>query len=243
MKHRSSGARIIGIIALASAMAVAGCTTYGGASVSPPPDRYPIEVTALQLDFGPGVATDTHAGVSVTMALLDSTPQLYYRYTVTSQVNGNYAMMPAPPTLYTVYRVPFFKNAPAKVTLRLSLHNSSPEVVRLDKAVCAFDLNGETIFSAPLHAADLVPGNRESLTITGPTVKEFHAQPATGVLTIWLYGVNGDGKGLYKWSVPYQLKRITYKETVDVIGRTPFKKQADQYKGQEERADVAAPGG
>lgn len=221
----------------------AGCASYGGSSpsgagaVAPEVQllapRLVISDITQQGQYGPDF--------TVTLAVRNSLPQLYYRYRVESAVNGNYFMMPAPPMIYRVYRVPFYKTDTQNVTVKFSITNTSDSVLRVGKAVCAFDVNGKTVDSMPLQGADVLPGHTDVFTVQGPDIRQFSQVPPQGMLTLWLYGL-GEPEHAYRWDANYQYSETKSAEQAQLIATTPNEAMAKSYEGREEPAHSVQPG-
>jgi len=238
---------VLGGLLLPWVLLVGGCDSIpGGASISSPGDaNAPImaEVPAPQLRFTAAATAVTVLGIVATAAPEDVDPVLYYRYRVDTQVNGNYIGMPYPPTLYTVTRYPFYQAEPDPIVVKLDLQNNSTDVVHTTQAICAFDLNGQTVFTTPLEPVAVLPGHAQSLAVTGPPVDKFKTAPS-GTMTIWLYGLAGNDKSkVFRWDIPYSYSEAMRHEPVEVIGSTKNEDEAKPYEGKVERAHpaVAAP--
>lgn len=221
-------------------LSLAGCAIPGGASVqSEDTGRYQVEVPFKQVDFSVATASQGAAGVTATVVADDIVPLLYYDYSVSSRVNGGYVGMPSPPMIYTVRKVPFYKTDPDTVTVHISLHNATGEVVRASQAVCSFDLDGRTVSSTPLTTKDLLPGHDLDIQVHGPTVDMFGSR-STGSLTVWLYGLTTDKNQALHWEVNYTVKQENREAWGDVEGETSSAAEAERYRSLVEPADPDA---
>ncbi|HKT32692.1 MAG TPA: hypothetical protein VJS89_09405 [Gammaproteobacteria bacterium] len=221
----------------------AGCASYGGSGANrtgAPPSQVELLAPRLVLSDVDQQAKQG-AGFTVALAVRNSLPQLYYRYRVESAVNGNYFMMPAPPKIFRIYRVPFYKSEPENVTVKLTITNLSDRVLQADKAVCAFDLNGKTAVSIPLQGTDVLPGHTDVFTVRGPDITQFARIPPHGTMTFWLYGF-GVQEHAYRWDVTYQYSETKSQEQAELIGTTPDEEMAKSYEGREEPAQTNKPG-
>lgn len=220
----------------------AGCASYGGGSPGGTgAAATPVELLAPRLVFSDfNARTQQGSGFTVKLAVRNSLPQLYYRYRVESEVNGNYFMMPAPPKIFRIYRVPFYKMEPQNVTVRFTVTNNSDGVLQVGKAVCAFDLNGKTVVSTPLKGADVLPRHTDVFMVSGPEINQFSQVPGHGSMTLWLYGL-GEQEHAYSWDVTYQYSETKSLEQAELIGTTPNEAMAKSYEGREEPAHSVQP--
>lgn len=220
----------------------AGCASYGGDSPSGTgAAATSVELLAPRLVFSDfNGQAQQGSGFTVKLAVRDSLPQLYYRYRVESVVNGNYFMMPSPPMMYRIYRVPFYKSEPDNVTVKLTITNQSDNVLPAGKAICAFDLNGKTVISSPLQGADVLPGHTDVFIVPGPEIRQFAQGPGHGTMTLWLYGL-GEQEHAYSWDVTYQYSETKSLKPAELIGTTPNEAMAKSYEGKEEPAHSVQP--
>ncbi len=226
------------------ALAIGACVPPGGASVAVPDQgSYAVQVPYSELDFSIASPAQAAGGLTATVSAQDLRPQLYYRYSVQSEVNGNYIAMPNPPKIYVIRKLPFYKNDPDAVSIRIDLQSdaANAEVLRTSQAVCSFDLNGKTVMSTPLGATDLLPGHRISAVVQGPGLDKFGSS-GTGVMTVWLYGLGADKNQTLHWDLNYSFRQEQRQVTGAVLGQTNSEEEA---KGYEDREDPAtpAPGG
>jgi hypothetical protein len=219
---------------------IAGCSSIpGGASVTSDDDT-PIvaNIVAPALIFTVSPSSETKAGVTATAVPENIKPVLYYRYNVDEKINGNYIAMPSPPKIFTITKAPYYQGEPDPLVVKVDLQNDSTDVVRTGQAVCAFDLNGQTIFTVPLQATDLLPGHSQSLAVSGPALDKFKANPM-GTLTVWIYGLNGNDKTqVYRWDIPYRYTEQMRQMTVELVGHTKSEDEAKPYEGKVERASA-----
>ena len=221
---------------LVACLSLTACA--GGASIKQDdsPGQYQVTVPFEQLAFGDGVQGQAFPGITGTAQFVGITPELWVRFNVTSQVNGSYAGMPYPPTLYTVRRLPYYKTDADPVTVRIVLQNTSDKVITAAQAVCSFDVNGKTVSTTPLGATDLLPGHSVSLTVKGPLIDQFEAQ-GSGKFTVWVYGLGDDKSQLLRWDVPYTLTQ----ENRTVMGSMMQTKSGDEAKLYQDRDEPARP--
>lgn len=220
----------------------AGCVSYGGSSPSGAGAAAPeVQLLAPRLVIS-DINQQGQQGPDfrVTLAVRNSLPQLYYRYRVESAVNGNYFMMPSPPMIYRVYRVPFYKVDTQNVTVKFSITNTSESVLRVGKTVCAFDVNGKTVVSTPLQGTDVLPGHTNVFTVQGPDIERFSQIPPQGILTLWLYGL-GEPERAYRWDTNYQYSETKSAEQAQLIATTPNEAMAKSYEGREDPAHSVQP--
>jgi len=212
------------------------CEIPGGASVPDSKDDGLYEVNLPYTEVGFTVSTTpvTGTGVSATAVPRDMRPELYYRYDVQSKVNGSYAGMPYPPMLYTIRKIPFYKDAIDHVPVRIDLQSTGTDVVRTSQATCSFDINGKTVASTPLNAADLLPGHSLSVEVPGPTPDQFG--DASGVMTVWVYGLGNDKNQTLRWDIPYTVTQETRQVKGQFVGQTSKPEEAKPYEGREEPA-------
>jgi hypothetical protein len=231
---------LLWLSATALVLGLTGCAIPGGASVEQPDvGRYQVEVPFKQVAFTTVVAAQTAAGVTATVSADDVIPVLYYDYSVSSRINGGYVAMPNPPKVYTVRKVPFYKTDPDTVTVHISLHNSTGEVVRASQAVCSFDVDGKTVASTPLNATDLLPGHNLDIQVQGPSLDIFGSK-SSGNLTVWLYGVTADKNQTLHWEVSYTVKQENRQVWGEVVGETSSEDEAEHYKNLVEPAEPDA---
>ena len=220
-------------------LSLAGCAIPGGASVEEADvGRYQVEVPFKQVDFNTSAA-QTAAGVTATASADDVMPVLYYDYSVSSRINGNYVAMPNPPKIYTVRKVPFYKTDPDTVTVHISLQNSTGEVVRASQAVCSFDIDGKTVTSTPLNATDLLPGHSLDIRVQGPSLDLFGTR-ASGNLSVWLYGLTADKNQTLHWDMNYTVKQENRQVWGEVLEETPSSAEAEHYRNLVEPAEPDA---
>jgi hypothetical protein len=196
----------------------------------------PLQFTEFQASGGP--EPQTLAGFTASADLRSSVPTLYYRYDVSSRVNGNYALMPSPPRIYTISKIPFFKDQADSVDVKLTLHNSSDAVISTGKAICVFELNDQTLVSTPLEANSIVPDQTIALVVNGPKLDALDKITSHGTLIIWLYGINGsfDKDHAFHWAFPYVAVTKTITATGEVLGQTTTAAVAQSYEGKVEKA-------
>lgn len=220
---------------------LAACEIPGGASVQNTQDDgiYEVNLPYTEVDFTPSTSPVSDAGVTGTAVPRNLTPELYYRYSVQSKVNGGYAGMPYPPMVYTIRKVPFYKYAHDQAVVRIDLHNTSGDVIRTAQATCAFDVNGKTVSSVPLNAVDLLPGHDLSVEVPGPTAEQFVTN--AGTLTIWLYGLGGDKSQPLRWDVPYKMDQEQRQIQGQFVGTTANEAEAKPFEGREEPAQPQPP--
>lgn len=212
---------------------LAGCVAGENAATSPP-STYPVQIKARSLEFSAAPQPQQHAGVVLNLAIRDNLPQLYYRYEVTSRINGSYFMMPNPPKLYTVYRIPFYQNIPAAPVVKFTLTNNSQQVIETGHSICAFDLDGQTILSKPVNIPDLLPGHTAVARIEGPTFDQLQGHAS---LTVWIYHLGDGTDGTpYKWVLPYQLTEQTRSAQAELVGESPREEAVADYRGRIEPA-------
>jgi hypothetical protein len=224
---------------LALAMLCSGCVTSGPpATGDDEASNFDVALVAPRLAFtSAGEQAQAGQGYTVNLGVRDSLPELYNRYNVRGGVNGTYFMMPAPPQLYRVYRTPYYKLSPPNLSLKFTISNTSGDVLYMNKAVCAFDLDGKTIASVPLQGPDVLPGHTGSFAVDGPAVDQFK-QPPQGNLTVWLYGLGGEGH-TYHWDMRYQYTEEKSTGKGEYLGKTTNEKVAKSYEGREERASAS----
>jgi len=215
-----------------------GCAIPGGASVDAAnTGRYQVELPYKQVDFTVATPQQSLAGVTATVAVQELHPTLYYGYSVSSQVNGGYVLMPDPPRVYTVRKVPFYRYDSDSIVVRLDLKNDTQDVVRANQAACSFDLDGKTVATIPLDMADLLPGHSLEVEVKGPSVDSFGTKP-NGTLTVWLYGLTADKNQTVHWQADYTMVQQIRMAWGMVVGTTNTPAQANQYKDE---VDPAGP--
>ena len=226
--------RLMTLILLAGVLTA--CEIPGGASVQSDEDNgvYQVNLPYTEVDFTPLTTPVTGSGVSGTAVPRNLVPELYYRYSVQSKVNGGYAGMPYPPMIYTIRKVPFYKNQREQAMVRINLHNTSADVIRTTQATCAFDINGKTVSSVPLNATDLLPGHDLSVEVPGPSADQFGA--GAGTLTVWLYGLSADKSQTLRWDIPYNVDQQTRQVQGQFVGTTANEAEAKPFEGREEPA-------
>lgn len=230
---------------LLGALALSACSVIpGGASVGSQDEEdgsstvADVHVAEVQFTLAPGPKDID--GVAARITPVNSVPVLYYRYQVQGGVNGHYLLMPAPPKLYTVTKVPFFQTDPDHVTLQISLDNSSTRLFDTGTAVCAFDLDGHTLAVAPLEHQTLLPGHSANLRVTGPAIADLQRTSA-GTLVVWLYGLSGaDAKQAYRWDMPFHVVQSSQRIESGATMQTRSKHVADSYENRVDRASSVA---
>lgn len=221
-------------------LSLSACDIPGGASVPALDDeRYHVQVPFKEIDFNIAAPKQDLGGVTASVVTDDSRPTLYYSYSVTSQVNGNYVAMPYPPMTYTIRKIPFYKADSDTVTVHIDLQNATDKVVRASQATCSFDVDGKTVASVPLNATDLLPGHDLTIQVQGPALDQFGAN-ASGTMTVWLYGLTDDRNQALHWQVNYIVKQENRQIWGSVEGQTSSKDEADHYKGLVEAAGADA---
>lgn len=225
----------IGILALMGILS-AGCVT-GPVSQNDSQDSYPVTLETQTLTIEGGAQLQDIDGVQANISVRDSKPELQYRYRISQSVNGTYFMMPNPPKSYTVYRVPFYANNPDGVLVKITLTNNTQDVVNTGNAICAFDVDGQTILSQQVKAPDLLPGHSLVALVNGPPLDKLQGHHS---LTIWLYQLSAQsGSKPYKWVVSYQLLQQTRIEQAMLIGRFGHESDVAPYR---DRIDKTVPG-
>jgi len=228
---------VLRLLALLPALCLlAACEIPGGASVPESKDDglYEVNLPYTEVDFTVSGAPVTGTGVSATAVPRDIRPELYYRYDVQSKVNGSYAGMPYPPMLYTIRKIPFYKDMVDHVPVRIDLQSTGTDVVRTTQATCSFDINGKTVSSTPMNAADLLPGHTLSVEVPGPSPEQFGG--ASGVMTVWVYGLGGDKNQTLRWDIPYAVTQETRQVQGQFVGQTSKAEAAKPFEGREEPA-------
>ena len=240
MRHLS------GLIGVCLLLCMSGCEIPGGASVPEQgPSRYAVQVPFKEVDFNNDAPPQSLAGLSVSVSADDIVPSLYYRYDVSSRVNGSYILLPNPPMIYTVRKTPFYKADTDLTILHINLTNTTGDVVRASQAVCSIDIDGKTVSSAPLDSSDLMPGHELSVQVQGPGSDQFGTKP-NGTMTVWLYGLNGDKNQALHWQMDYNVKQQNMQVWGEVLGDTNSADDANRYKDKIEPAGpdaVVPPGG
>ncbi|MGH8399980.1 MAG: hypothetical protein ACRESU_02660 [Gammaproteobacteria bacterium] len=198
------------------------------------PNSYPVEVDRTTLSFLSQPEAQAHDGLEIQLTASPNVPQLYYRYQVTSKLTGTYiAFMPNPPTVYLAYRIPFYKNDPDKVVVKFLLTNNSTQVQDTAHAVCAFDLDGQTVVTQPLKTDDLLPGHVLAVPVEGPTLSELKGHKE---LVVWLYQMGStqteQKSAPLKWTLPYTLTTETEPGNAELIAQSPLESGVSQYEGK-----------
>jgi hypothetical protein len=226
------------LLAVTISIFTAGCIT-GQGSDTPSPDSYPLQIQAQTLKFGDVTQPQDQDGLHANLNVRDNLPELYYRYEITSRVNGEYFMMPNPPKLYTVYRIPFYKNNPPEPVIKLTFTNNSQQVLATDHSICAFDLDGQTVLSQPIKLPDLLPGHTLVALIDGPTFDKLQGHDT---LTVWVYHLGTQPNAApYKWVVPYQLTQQTRPAQAKLVGQSPKEVDVERFKGRIDPATTDSP--
>jgi hypothetical protein len=220
---------------------LSACTSLiqGGASVPVvQQSSYPVPLQFTEFRVSGAAQPQTVAGITASADLRSSTPTLYYRYDVSGQVNGNYALMPSPPQLYTISKIPFFRDEADTADVKLTLNNLSNAVISTGKAICVFELNDRTVVSAPLAVDNIVPNQTIALVVKGPRLTALGKISNQGSLDIWVYGINGafDKDHAFHWTFPYELMTKTVTATGEVLGQTTTAAVANGYEGKVEKA-------
>ncbi|HEX5339832.1 MAG TPA: hypothetical protein VFX47_03015 [Gammaproteobacteria bacterium] len=214
----------------------AGCTSLGGGgeSVTPQRDSYPVQIQARMLKFGAVSPSQSPRDVKVDLNVRDNLPELYYRYDITARVNGSYFMMPDPPKVYTVYRVPFYRNTPPGMIVKLTLTNNSQQVIDTSRSICAFDLDGQTLVSQPLDTPELLPGHTLVARVEGPGLDQLQGHDS---LVVWVYhlGTQADAAP-YKWTLSYQLTEQARSAQAEYVGQSPHEADVARFQGRIDRA-------
>jgi hypothetical protein len=224
------------LLACALGILVSGCVTGQGTGVSPP-SNYAVQIQAHTLAFGRISESQDRSGVSVNLSVRNNLPALYYRYEVTSRINGDYFMMPNPPRLYTVYKVPFYRNDPPGSVVKLTLTNNSQRVIDTGQAVCAFDLDGQTVLTHAISTPDLLPEHTLVARIDGPTFDQLKGHTS---LTVWIYHLGtGPDAAPYRWTLPYQLTEQTRTAQAELVGQSPREDDVAGFRGRTEPANSA----
>ena len=224
------------LVLLPALSLLAACEIPGGSSVPESKDDglYEVNLPYTEVDFTPSTTPVTGAGVSATAVPRNAIPELYYRYDVQSQVNGGYVGMPSPPMLYTIRKIPFYKDSADHVMVRIDLRSTGTGVVRMSQATCSFDINGKTVASTPLNAADLLPAHDLSVDVPGPIPDQFG--DASGVMTVWIYGLDSDKNQTLRWDIPYTVTQEMRQVKGQFVGQTARAEEAKPFEGREEPA-------
>ena len=203
----------------------------GTGSVSP--DSYSVELEKTSLSFLGRPEAQSRNGIEVKLDVSQNPTKLYYRYDVTSKVNGKYLLwMPNAPKVYTVYRVPFYKDDSDASVVRVTLTNNSSRVLDTSRAVCEFDLDGQAAVTKPLKAGDLLPEHSLAVPVVGPTLNQLKGHKE---MTLWIYHIGtteaGRGEIPFKWTLPYTLTVTSGREEARLIAESPSESIGKRYEG------------
>lgn len=210
------------------------------------PATYAVNVDKFSLDFPGQPDMQTHDGLAVKIDVSKSVPQLYYRYQVSSKVTGDgsyLAVLSNPPTVYLVYRIPFYKNTPDMVVLKVELTNNSSQILDTSHAVCAFDLDGQTVLTQPLKTGDLLPGHVLAVPVVGPSLSQLKGHKE---LVVWIYQLGLTNSATpFKWALPYTLTITSTQGEATLVDQAPVESRVSHYEGMIEPAnsdiEAAAP--
>jgi hypothetical protein len=213
-----------------------GCAIPGGASIPPVEySTYQMKITGTELNFNFGTASSpqTLSGITASIEPQNNMPAMFYRYRVDSMINGKYVAMPAPPMIYTVYKIPFYKNDPDNAVVKLTLYNSTSDIVRTGEAVYVFNVGEQTLMSSPLKIDAVLPGQSVAVPVMGPSLEQLKSAAKTGTLDLWIYGINGSDKGhAFHWTIPYVIATEDTVATGETLGQTTSKDVANSYDGR-----------
>ncbi|HXZ50269.1 MAG TPA: hypothetical protein VEG27_14715 [Usitatibacter sp.] len=240
----------LGHIACASMMSLVlvACATgnepppIGSGTGSASPASYPVDVEKTSVSFLGSPEAQSRDGIEVKLDLSSNSPKLYYRYDVTSRVNGKYLLfMPGAPKIYSVYRIPFYKADSDASVVSVTLTNSSPRVLDTSRAVCEFDLDGQAVVTVPLKTGALLPEHSSAVQVMGPTMSQLKGHKE---MTIWIYQIGateaGRGEIPFKWTLPYTLTVTSGTEEARLIGESPTESKVKRYEGLVEPAGSEA---
>lgn len=205
----------------------------GAGTGSASPDSYPVVLERTSLSFLGHPEAQSRDGIEVKLDVSQTSAKLYYRYEVTSKVNGKYLVyMPNPPKLYTVYRIPFFKDASDASVVRVTLTNNSSGVLETSHAVCEFDLDGQALVTEPLKTGAVLPGHSLSVPVVGPTMSQLKGHKE---ITLWIYRIGTTEAGRseipFKWTLPYTLTFASAREEAELIEESPSESKVKRYEG------------
>ncbi len=203
------------------------------------PTTYPVTVSATTLKFLSSPQDQTQNGLEISLHALDTVPQLYYRYQMASKVNGTYLVfMIKPPKLYSVYRVPFYKNDPDRVIVKVELTNHSAQILDTANAVCAFELDGQTVVTQPLKAGDLLPDQTKVVPVQGPSLEQLKGHEE---LAVWIFQPSSANAALsktpFKWTLHYTLTVETEAANAILVAQSPYESGVSNYAGRIEPAN------
>ncbi|HEX5486437.1 MAG TPA: hypothetical protein VFX23_10625 [Limnobacter sp.] len=206
------------------------------------PVSYPVDFDMTTLNFPGQIEAQTHDGLEIHLGISSNKPQLYYRYQITSRVNGTYiALMLNPPKVYLVYRIPFYKNTPDKVVVKVELTNDSTRIIDMTHAVCVFDIDGQTVLTQPLKTGDLLPGHTLAMPVEGPDLSQLKGHKE---LAVWIYQLGStetQGNGaIFKWTLPYALEVESRSGEATLVDQSPLESGVSQYEGKIEPANPDA---
>lgn len=205
----------------------------GARTGSVSPDSYPVELEKTSLRFLGRPEAQSRDGIEVKLDVSQNSPKLYYRYDVTSKVNGKYLLfMLNVPKIYTVYRIPFYKDDSDASVVRVTLTNNSSAVLETSHAVCEFDLDGQTVVTESLKTGALLPEHTLAVPVIGPTLSQLKGHKE---MTIWIYQIGtaeaGRGEIPFKWTLPYTLKVTSGREEAELIAQSPSEAKVKRYEG------------
>lgn len=205
----------------------------GAHTGSASPESYPVDLENRSLSFRGRPEAQARNGIEVRLDVAQNSPKLYYRYDVTSKVNGKYLLfMPGAPKIYTVYRIPFYKDDSDVSRVSVTLTNNSPRVLDTSRAVCEFDLDGQTVVTVPLKTGALLPEHSVTVPVTGPSLSQLKGHKE---MTVWIYQIGateaGRGEIPFKWTLPYAVSVTSSTEEARLIGQSPSESGVKRYEG------------
>jgi len=203
------------------------------------PESYPVDLEKRSLNFPGRPEAQSRNGIEIKLDVSQISPKLYYRYDVTSKVNGKYLLfMPNAPKIYKVYRIPFYKDESDASAVSVTLTNHTPRVLDTSRAVCEFDLDGKTVVTEPLKTGAVLPEHSSAVRITGPTLSQLRGHKE---MTVWIYqiGATEEGRGEipFKWTLPYTLTVTSSTEEAELISQSPQESGVKRYEGLVEPAE------
>lgn len=208
----------------------------GCASDGPPPGNVnPVAERAVDVDYvslkykDGALGTVSKSGLSLSAAAQPVASSLKYRYSLTSRVNGDYFLMPDPPTIYTILKTPVSETAPDRISFSIDIRNRSETVLLPERAIAALDVNDTTIFEKDILLPRVLPRHHASVTIDGPLLRTAPHLPASGTMRLGIYRIKvGGAERSFSWETEYVLTRRSEKLPVEVVLKTAHEKEARQ---------------
>lgn len=197
------------------------------------PAPTPVTITTASLSFEtPALPTVRQGGLAMSVTAAPVESSVRYAYKMTSRIKGKYLLMPAPPMIYTIYKIPTASSSlkNMQITYTLTIANEGNETLYPAKAIMAVAINGQTIYEKGVLLPEVRPGDQRTVSIPGIAVNMISGtKPNTyGTMNVGIYSLLRGSKSYnYSWQMQYVLTEHTRRIPVEIVAKTDRKQEAE----------------